>query len=104
MNTILDFIVANKDSIFIIAIAIVAFFAVGRKRAMNFVATHFNTVKGEILINVEKYAPVYSNYIYGLLPKSARLFVTTKGIEKYIHKIIATLDKWELQGYNIFIV
>jgi hypothetical protein len=93
MEQILQYITENKELFSGIVVVVASVLLVGRKRALNFVLSHLGTVKHEVLENIDENAPALARYIYAKLPKTAKLFVTAKVIEKQIHKFIATLDK-----------
>lgn len=96
MNEILQYIAENQEAIGgLVGIAITVG-VVGRKRATKLVMEYLKNSKEDFLRNIDNYAPIFAKYIYAKLPKSARLFLTVKRIEKIILKFakeIQDLDK-----------
>lgn len=93
INEVIDFVAKNQEVIIGAIVVVISLVTMGRKRALNFVKNHLGDTKEEVLKNIDEHAPTLARYIYSKLPKTAKLFVTAKVIEKQIHKFIATLDK-----------
>jgi hypothetical protein len=96
MNEIINFIMENQEAVLGIIAIVISLVTLGRKRATKLVLKHLESAKEDFLKNIDSHAKVYAKYIYAKLPKTAKLFLTAKRIERIIIKVaeeIKTLDK-----------
>lgn len=86
MNDILQYIANHQQEIVGTVFSIFFIATMGRKRAVGLVKDEIEKAQKDFLGNIDKYAPAYAKYLYTKLPKSAKAFVTIKGIEQLIIK------------------
>jgi hypothetical protein len=98
MNEILEFIRDNFEAVMGLLAISTSLAFMGRQRAKQLVVKFLDNAKEDFLLNIDKHAPVYSKYIYAKLPKSARLFLTRKRIEKLIIKFAKEVKEFDLDN------
>jgi high-affinity Fe2+/Pb2+ permease len=96
MKELINFVIENQETIFGLVAIVVSLVYMGRKRAVKLVHQYLDSSKEDFLKNIEQHAPAFAKYIYAKLPKTARLFLTAKRIEKLIIKFAKQIQDLDI--------
>jgi hypothetical protein len=88
-----DFILEHRDVIGVIIIGLVAFFAMGKKRATAILFNLLDESKDMMLASVEEDKEKYVQFIFNKLPKKAKVFITKKRISSILDEFLNTTKK-----------
>jgi len=88
-----DFILEHKDIIGVTILILVAFFAMGKKRAIAILFNLLEESKSIMLANIEEDKEKHVQFIFNKLPKKAKVFITKKRISAILDEFLDTTKK-----------